>query len=132
VKAAVAASEERLRVTVASIGDAVIATDDEGRVTLINAVASALTGWTEPDAAGRPLDEVFVIVNEESRRPAQNPVHRVLREGVITGLANHTILVSTSPRGSRPSTSGLRSSNRNEAHGPRPNAPPVCFGRSRW
>ncbi|MBI4501307.1 MAG: PAS domain S-box protein [Gemmatimonadetes bacterium] len=91
-------SEERLRVTLASIGDAVIATDDQGRVTRLNAVAESLTGWTEVDALGRRLEEVFVIITEDSRRPAENPVGRVLREGVIAGLANHTVLVSKDGR----------------------------------
>ncbi len=94
IAAAVGQSEELLRVTIASIGDAVIATDDHGRVRRLNAVAEALTGWTEADAMGQPLEDVFVILNEESRRPAPNPVQAVLREGVIAGLANHTVLVS--------------------------------------
>ncbi len=89
---------EEFRVTLASIGDAVITTDDEGRVTLLNRVAEALTGWSNPEAAGRRLDEVFVIVDEQSRRPAENPVERVLREGRITGLANHTVLLSKEGR----------------------------------
>jgi PAS domain S-box-containing protein len=89
---------ERFRVTLASIGDAVIATDDQGRVTQLNAVAEALTGWTAADAVGRRLEEVFVIINEESRRPAENPIGRVLRERVIVGLANHTLLISKDGR----------------------------------
>jgi len=95
---AVAESEKRLKVTLASIGDAVIATDPEGRVTLLNEVAEALTGWSQAEAAGRPMPEVFVILNEESRRPAESPVGRVLRDGVITGLANHTVLLSRDGR----------------------------------
>jgi PAS domain S-box-containing protein len=89
-----AKTAERFRVTIASIGDAVIATDDEGRVTHMNAVAETLTGWTQGDAAGRPLKEVFVIINEESRQPVENPIERVLRENAIVGLANHTVLIS--------------------------------------
>jgi PAS domain S-box-containing protein len=96
--AAVTESAARLRVTLTSIGDAVIVTDGRGRVTLLNAVAQALTGWTDEEAAGRPSDDVFVIVNEQSRRPAENPVLRVLREGVITGLANHTLLIAKDGR----------------------------------
>lgn len=96
--AAVAESEKRLKVTLASIGDAVIATDPRGRVTMLNGVAQALTGWTDAEAAGRPLEDVFVIVNEESRRPAENPVGKVLREGVMAGLANHTVLLSKDGR----------------------------------
>ena len=57
-------------------------------------VATKLTGWTPQEATGRPLDQVFSIVNEETRRSAENPVHRVLREGVVVGLANHTVLRS--------------------------------------
>jgi PAS domain S-box-containing protein len=84
---------ERFRTTLMSIGDAVIATDAEGRVTLLNPVAQALTGWND-DARGKPLDTVFRIENEESRQPAENPARRALREGTIVGLANHTILVA--------------------------------------
>ena len=85
--------EEWLRVTLTSIGDAVIATDGRGRVRFMNPVAEALTGWAQPEAAGRPLGEVFRIVNEETRRPVESPVDRVLREGVVAGLANHTVLI---------------------------------------
>jgi PAS domain S-box-containing protein len=98
VAAAVSESEARLRVTLASIGDAIIATDDDGRVTLMNGVAETLTGWTRVDAIGRPLRDVLVIVNEETRQPVENPVSRVLREGKITGLANHTVLISKAGR----------------------------------
>lgn len=77
-----------------SIGDGVIATDAAGHVVLLNAVAQQLTGWKQPDAIGRPLSEVFQIVNEETRRPVENPALRALREGRILGLANHTVLIS--------------------------------------
>ena len=87
-------SEERLRVTLTSIGDGVITTDAEGRVTSLNPVAESLTGWTTDEATGRPLTDVFVIIHEESRQPVENPVHHVLRDGVIAGLANHTVLVA--------------------------------------
>ncbi len=90
---AIARSEGNLRVTLRSIGDAVIATDGEGRVTLMNPVAQALTGWPEDEARGRPLDEVFRIVNEETRASVESPVRRVLSEGTIVGLANHTLLI---------------------------------------
>jgi len=93
-----AESAERLDVTLASIGDAVIATDARGRVTRLNAVAEVLTGWKEADAAGRPIEEIFVIINEKSRQPAPNPVNRVLSEGIVAGLANHTILVARDGR----------------------------------
>jgi PAS domain S-box-containing protein len=82
------------RVTLASIGDAVIATDVNGRVTFLNSVAERLTGWTQAQSAGHPLIEVFNIINEYSRKPAPNPVARVLREGIVVGLANHTLLIS--------------------------------------
>jgi two-component system, cell cycle sensor histidine kinase and response regulator CckA len=84
----------RLAVTLHSIGDAVIATDEAARITLLNGVAAQLTGWEAKEAAGRPLDEVFRIVHEESRHPAANPVHRVLREGCTVELANHTALIA--------------------------------------
>ncbi|HYO15133.1 MAG TPA: ATP-binding protein [Thermoanaerobaculia bacterium] len=87
---------EWLRVTLESIGDAVIATDMDGHVTFLNPVAEELTGWRAVEAVGRPLPEVFHIVNEETRRPAENPVSKVLREGTTAGLANHTILISRS------------------------------------
>jgi PAS domain S-box-containing protein len=85
---------ESLRVTLSSIGDAVVTTDTEGRVTSLNPVAVALTGWTPDDAAGRPLEDVFRIVNEQTRRPVANPVQKVLSEGNVAGLANHTLLVA--------------------------------------
>ncbi|MFQ6614763.1 MAG: PAS domain S-box protein [Fidelibacterota bacterium] len=86
-------SEQRLEVTLRSIGDAVIATDTKGRVTLINPVAEALTGWTEAEARGQPLTKVFPIINEKTRRKVANPARRVLREGLVVGLANHTLLI---------------------------------------
>jgi PAS domain S-box-containing protein len=94
----IAESEERLSVTLASIGDAVIATDDQGRVTQLNPVAEALTGWTEADAVGKRLEEVFVIINEQTRRPAENPIGKVLREQVTVALANHTVLIARDGR----------------------------------
>jgi two-component system CheB/CheR fusion protein len=92
--AALAEQGERLRTTLASIGDAVITTDTAGRVATMNAVAEALTGWTAQDAAGQPLEAVFRIVNEETRRPVANPAARALTEGIIVGLANHTVLLA--------------------------------------
>ncbi len=89
---------ERLATTLRSIGDAVIATDAAGRVTQLNPVAEALTGWREAEAVGRPLGDVFVIVNEATREPAPSPVDTVLREGVIAGLANHTVLLARDGR----------------------------------
>ena len=66
----------------------------EGRVTFLNSVAQELTGWTSEDATGKPLEAVFAILNEKTRQPVENPVERVLREGVVVGLANHTILIA--------------------------------------
>lgn len=83
-----------LGTTLISIGDAVIATDGEGRVTLMNVVAESLTGWTNAEAAGRLLPEVFRIVNEDTRAAVDNPVDKVLREGHVVGLANHTLLIA--------------------------------------
>jgi PAS domain S-box-containing protein len=86
-------SRERLRITLSSIGDAVIVTDADGRVTYINPVAENLLGYSLAEAKSRSLGEVFNIVNEFTRRAAENPVERVLREGHIIGLANHTVLI---------------------------------------
>jgi PAS domain S-box-containing protein len=92
--AIIAEQTERLRTTLASIGDAVITTDTEGRVTNLNAVAESLTGYRNDEAAGQPLSDIFEIVNENSRQPVENPAIRTLIEGVIVGLANHTILIA--------------------------------------
>ncbi|MFY0535849.1 PAS domain S-box protein [Nannocystis pusilla] len=89
-----ARERERLQITLASIGDAVISTDVEGRVTYLNPVAETLTGWPMSEAVGRPLTEVFRIVHEFTREPAENPALRALREGVVVGLANHTCLLA--------------------------------------
>jgi len=91
---AFAEQAERLRTTLASIGDAVITTDTEGRVTNMNAAAEVLTGWTSDEAAGRPLEAVFRVVNETTRKAVENPATRALREGVVVGLANHTLLTA--------------------------------------
>jgi PAS domain S-box-containing protein len=87
-------SREWFATALRSIGDAVIATDELGRVTFLNPVAEQLTGWTMADAAQRTLPEVFHILHEESRELVESPVAKVLREGKVVGLANHTILVS--------------------------------------
>ena len=87
-------TKEWLRVTLASIGDAVITTDTEGRVTSLNPVAELLTGWAQQDALGEPLERVFQIVNEDSRQSVENPALRSLREGKVVGLANHTVLIA--------------------------------------
>src|SRR5581483_5471158 len=88
------AERERYRVTLSSIGDAVIATDAGGAVTFLNPVAEALTGWAAEEAAGRPLTDVFHIVNEVTRREVENPALRALAHGVVVGLANHTVLIA--------------------------------------
>jgi PAS domain S-box-containing protein len=85
---------ERFRITLSSIGDAVISTDARGSVTFLNRVAETLTGWTHREAVGRPLDEVFHIVNHNTRIRVESPARRALREGRIVGLANHTVLIS--------------------------------------
>jgi PAS domain S-box-containing protein len=86
-------SRELLRTTLASIGDAVISTDVAGRIVFVNPVAEGLTGWTQEEAAGQFLDAVFRIIDEQTRRSVQNPAARSLREGVVVGLANHTLLL---------------------------------------
>jgi PAS domain S-box-containing protein len=83
-----------LQVTLSSIGDAVITTDAESRVTFLNPVAQALTGWDQQDAAGVPLEVVFRIINQETRGTVENPATRALREGLVVGLANHTLLIA--------------------------------------
>jgi len=83
-----------LRVTLSSIGDAVISTDVEGHVTFMNPVAESLTGWGEAEAMGRSLTDIFQILNEESRQPVENPALRALSSVTIVGLANHTILIA--------------------------------------
>jgi PAS domain S-box-containing protein len=85
---------EQLRVTIASIGDAVISTNAQSIITSINAVAETLTGWTSAEALGQPLDAVFRILNEETHQPVESPTEKALREGIIVGLANHTVLVA--------------------------------------
>ncbi len=85
---------ERWRATLASIGDAVITTDLRGCITNMNAVAEQLTGWSHDEAAGVALDAVFRIVNEDTHEPVENPATRALKEGVIVGLANHTVLIA--------------------------------------
>lgn len=87
-------SEEWLSTTLHSIGDAVIATNIEGYVKFMNPVAEALTGWKQEDAIGKPLKDVFNIVSEETGEHAVDPVTRIVREGVVARLANHTILIA--------------------------------------
>ncbi len=86
--------KERLSVTLRSIGDGVIVTDNDGNIVLMNGVAEELTGWQQGEAVSRPLEDVFNIVNEVTRKRCENPAEKVLRLGRIIGLANHTILIS--------------------------------------
>jgi PAS domain S-box-containing protein len=85
---------EWLRVTLESIGDAVITTGTDGKITFLNSVAQQLTGWSQAEATGIALDLVFRIVNEDTRLPVENPADRAFREGVVVGLANHTLLIA--------------------------------------
>ncbi|MDE3118803.1 MAG: PAS domain S-box protein, partial [Nitrospirota bacterium] len=85
---------QRLATILASIGDAVVVTDAHGLVAFMNPVAQALTGWSQEEAAGKSLDTVFVIVNETTRQAVESPVAKVLREGTVVGLANHTVLLA--------------------------------------
>ena len=85
---------EWLRVTLASIGDGVFTTDADGRVTFLNAIAQSLTGWSQTDALGHLLTDVFRIVHEDTREPVDNPAIRALQTGAVVRLANHTILIA--------------------------------------
>ncbi|HWR96491.1 MAG TPA: PAS domain S-box protein [Arenimonas sp.] len=87
-------SEEKLSVTLNSIGDAVVATDAMARVTLLNPVAELLTGWTQAQAIGRPVAEIFNIIGKDTRMPVAIPVLQSLKHGTVVGLANHTVLIS--------------------------------------
>ncbi len=91
---ALTTSETRNRTTLYSIGDAVITTDINGLVLQMNPVAERLTGWNEKEAVGKPIGEVFNIIAEDSRQAMENPVERVLAEGKVVGLANHTLLIN--------------------------------------
>lgn len=87
-------NEQWLRTTLHSIGDGVIAADRQGRVRFLNAVAEVLTGWRTHQAAGRPLRDVFRIVNQHTRQPVDSPVDEVLRAGRMVALANHSLLIA--------------------------------------
>lgn len=87
-------SRKNLDITLKSIGDAVIATDIKGRVTLMNPVAETLTGWTLKEAQKQPLTEIFRILNAHTRNPVENPVEKVILTGKVEGLANHTLLIT--------------------------------------
>ncbi len=87
-------NQEKLAVTLNSIGDAVIATDANGHVTLLNPLAERLTGWTLAEASGQSVNDIFRIINQETREPCKVPVAQTLAEGTVQGLANHTILIA--------------------------------------
>lgn len=89
-----AAERERLRITLASIGDAVVSTDAQGRVAYLNGVAESLTGWTQADAVGRPLGEVVRLVDELTREPIDDPALQALKEGTVVGLPSHSVLIA--------------------------------------
>jgi len=89
-----AAERERLAVTLCSIGDGVIVSDMEEKVVLINKIAEELTGWTQDEGVGQPVNKVFQIINENTREPCENPVEKVMETGLIHGLANHTALIA--------------------------------------
>ena len=89
---------EWLRVTLTSIGDAVIATDTAARITFLNPVAAKLTGWTQEEAAGQPIGRVFPVINEKTRQPADDVVARALRDKQVVALANDTALVAKDGR----------------------------------
>jgi PAS domain S-box-containing protein len=97
-QAALRKQEEWLRVTLRSIGDAVIATDGEGRISFMNPVAETLTGWQEPEATGEPVHKIFRIVDEVTRGPADGFIDRVLTEGAALTLANQTLLIARDGR----------------------------------
>jgi len=86
--------KENLSITLQSIGDAVISTDMAGKIVFMNAMAEKLTGWSQEEACGRPQEEVFRIICEETGEKAEDPVARVLEKGLVIGLANHTLLIA--------------------------------------
>jgi len=87
-------NKENLRTTLKSIGDAVISTDMDGLMAAMNPVAESLTGWSEKEATGKPLETIFKIINEKTRKPAESPVACILKTGNIVGLTNHTLLIA--------------------------------------
>ncbi|MCX7666351.1 MAG: response regulator [Gemmataceae bacterium] len=91
-------SEHRYATTLASIGDGVITTDQNGKVTFLNPIAERLTGWTTVEALGHPLDEIFRVLKESDRSPAENLVEEALRQGHILGIENHKILIARDGR----------------------------------
>ncbi|HEV3165147.1 MAG TPA: PAS domain-containing protein [Isosphaeraceae bacterium] len=86
--------QEWLQVQLSSIGDAVVKADANGAVTLLNAAAQSLTGWSQAEAAGVALEAVLRTINEESRIPVENSAARALRAGSIVGLPDHSLLIA--------------------------------------
>ncbi|MBI9102087.1 MAG: transporter substrate-binding domain-containing protein [Spirochaetales bacterium] len=93
-EARISEEREQLTVTLRSIGDGVITTDIQGNIVLVNRVAEELCGWSQKEAAGKPLSEVFNLINENTREPHENPVKKVLTTGEIIELSNHTLLIA--------------------------------------
>jgi len=91
---ALAAEKERLAITLRSIGDGVIATNNKGEIILINKIAEKLTGWSQDEAIGRPLNEVFYIINERTRKPYENFFEKVIKADSVVSLSNDTILIA--------------------------------------
>ncbi len=89
-----AAEKERLAVTLKSIGDGVITTDTNGKIVLLNQIAEDITGWSQAEAAGRPMSEIFNIVHAKNRQPCENPVQKVLEQRTIIAMKNHTVLIT--------------------------------------
>ncbi len=92
----VARARDTLELTLRSIGDAVISTDERGEIRFMNLMARSLTGWTDDSAIGQPLPRIFRIVNERTRDTVESPVEKALRLGIVVGLANHTLLINRS------------------------------------
>ncbi|OIQ98676.1 virulence sensor protein BvgS precursor [mine drainage metagenome] len=94
INASLRTSEENLSVTLSSIGDAVMTTDAQGRVTRLNVIAERLTGWSQAEAITLPVADIFHIINQNTRQPAPNPVEAALAQGIVHGLANDTVLIA--------------------------------------
>lgn len=86
-------SEERLKITLLSVGDGVVTTDEHGNITFLNPVAEEITGWMNEEVKGKPIDEILIMFNEYTKKPVEAPVKKVLDTGKIIGLANHTVVV---------------------------------------
>ena len=103
-----AAEKERLAVTLRSIGDGVVTTDISGNIVLLNKVAEKLTGWSIEDATGRPLEEVFRIIDEKTRKPYENPANKVLNSDQVSDLSEHAVLIAKDDTERNISNSGAR------------------------